>query len=122
MQVADVDSYIRQFNGDVAKRLETIRMIIRQIAPMAVEKLSYGMPYYNLNGRLVYFAAFDHHIGLYPMASTIVAFQDQLSDYVHAKGSVQFPHTRALPTELIKAMIAFRVAENNFIHKGKVSL
>lgn len=112
MAVTDVDTYIQQFDGDIAKRLNTIRQIVRESAPTAEEKLSYGMPYYNLNGRLVYYAVFDHHIGFYPMPSAIVAFQDELIDFVHAKGSIQFPHARPLPTELIERMVKFRVLEN----------
>jgi len=109
---SDVDGYIQQFDGDISNRLKNIRQIVRGLAPTAQEKLSYGMPYYNLNGRLVYFAVFDHHIGFYPMPSAIVAFQDDLAGYVHAKGSVQFPHARPLPTGLIKRMVKFRVEEN----------
>jgi len=120
MAVVDVDGYIQQFDGDIAQRLNAIRKIIRESAPMAEEKLSYGMPYYNLNGRLVYFAAFDLHIGFYPMPSAIIAFQDELSDYVHAKGSVQFPHARPLPIGLIESMVKFRVSENKVKHEGKV--
>jgi len=120
MAVVDVDGYIQQFDGDIAQRLNAIRKIIRESAPMAEEKLSYGMPYYNLNGRLVYFAVFDHHIGFYPMPSAIVAFQEELSNYVHAKGSVQFPHTRPLPIELIEQMVKFRVKENEAKKEGAV--
>ena len=113
MAVVDVDGYIQQFDGDIAQRLNAIRKIIRESAPMAEEKLSYGMPYYNLNGRLVYFAAFDLHIGFYPMPSAIVAFQDELAGYVHAKGSVQFPLDEPLPLELITRIVKFRVKENS---------
>jgi uncharacterized protein YdhG (YjbR/CyaY superfamily) len=109
----DVDEYIAQYPPDVQQILTRIRAVVKDAAPQAVEKLSYQMPYYALNGRLVYFAAFKHHIGFYPMASGIEAFKDELSAYKGAKGSVQFPLDRPIPYDLIRKIVLFRVAENN---------
>ena len=78
------------------------------------------MPAYKLNGMLVYFAAHTNHIGLYPMASGIEAFQKELSAYKSAKGSVQFPNDKPLPTKLITNIIKFRVKEN--LDKAKAKL
>jgi len=107
-----VDEYIAQFPEDVQQILKKVRVVIRESAPGAVEKISYQMPYYSLNGRLVYFAAHKHHIGLYPMGSGIAAFKDELSAYKGAKGSVQFPLDKPIPYELISKIVKFRVAEN----------
>jgi uncharacterized protein YdhG (YjbR/CyaY superfamily) len=38
--------------------------------------------------------------------------QDKLQGYVHATGSVQFPHDQPLPLKLIRQIIVFRVKEN----------
>jgi len=67
----DVDDYIAAQPADIAKRLASIRKIVRENAPQVTEKISYGMPYYSLNGRLLYFMAHTHHIGFYPMRSAI---------------------------------------------------
>ena len=110
---ATVDEYIAQFPPDVQEILARIRAIIKEAAPQAQEKISYQMPYYALNGRLVYFAAFKRHIGFYPMVTGITAFQGELSAYKGAKGSVQFPLDRPMPYDLIRKIIEFRVAENS---------
>jgi hypothetical protein len=61
-----VDDYIAQFPEDVQKILVKIRAVIQEAAPGAEEKISYQMPGYHLNGGLVWFGAYKHHIGFYP--------------------------------------------------------
>jgi len=82
------------------------------MAPDAVEKISYQMPTFYLNGNLVHFAAYSKHIGFYPTPSGIAQFKKDLSGYKHAKGSVQFPLDNALPIELITKIVEFRIKEN----------
>ncbi|MEP6621634.1 MAG: DUF1801 domain-containing protein [bacterium] len=106
-----IDDYIEGFGSDVQARLVKLRATIRLQAPDAVEKISYRMPTFYLNGNLVHFAAFDHHIGFYPTPSGIVAFEGELTGYKSSKGAVQFPHNEPLPLELIARIVAFRVAE-----------
>ncbi|MFN5359484.1 MAG: iron chaperone [Bacteroidota bacterium] len=106
------EKYADDFPSEVKKRLFTLRAIVKELAPEATEKISYRMPAYFLNGRLLYFAAHKNHIGFYPMASGIVMIKDKLQDYVHATGSIQFPHDQPLPLKLVRQIIVFRVKEN----------
>ncbi|MDN4605020.1 DUF1801 domain-containing protein [Paenibacillus sp. F6_3S_P_1C] len=107
-----VDEYISQFPLDVQVKLQALRQLIRETAPHAVEKISYKMPTYAEHGNLVHFAAYSKHIGFYPGSSGIEAFQEELSRYKGAKGSVQFPLDQPLPEELIRQIVQFRVQEN----------
>ena len=107
-----IDAYIAQFSNDVQEKLRTLRKIIREAAPEAEEKISYRMPTFVLNGDLVYFAAFKHHIGLYPLPSGIEAFLPELAAYRSGKASIQFPMDQPLPAGLITRIVRFRVAEN----------
>ena len=107
-----IDDYISSCSGEIRKRLIAIRALVRRLAPDAQEKISYRMPTYFLNGNLVHFAAYEHHIGFYPTPSGIAAFRRELSGYVTAKGSVQFPLDEELPVELIQKIVIFRVEEN----------
>lgn len=92
---------VATFPVEVQERLEALRTTIRAAAPEAVESFSYQMPTFNLKGNLVHFAAFKRHIGFYPTPSGAAAFQEALSRYKGAKGSVQFPHDQPLPLELV---------------------
>ena len=108
----NVDDYIKGYPEDIQQLLEQVRKTVKKAAPEAVEVISYGMPGYKMNGMLVWFAGHSRHIGFYPGASGIEAFKHELSGYKGAKGSVQFPHLRPLPLELISDIVKFRVSEN----------
>lgn len=108
-----VDEYIKTFPVEVQSLLGNIRAVIRENGSNAVESISYGMPAYKLNGKpLVYFAAFKNHIGFYATPSGHETFSKELSAYKQGKGSVQFPLNEAIPYELIKRMVVFKVKEN----------
>ena len=107
-----IEAYIAQFPSDVQQKLRTLRKIIREEAPEAEEKISYRMPTFVLHGDLVYFAAFKHHIGFYPLPSGVEAFLLELAPYRTGKASIQFPIDKPLPAELIARIVRFRVAEN----------
>ena len=107
-----IDEYISQFSLEVQEILQTLRRVIQESAPDAKEKISYQMPTFDLHGNLVHFAAFTKHIGFYPTPSGIAAFQQELSSYKSAKGSVQFPIDKPLPYDLIRRIVEFRVAQN----------
>jgi uncharacterized protein YdhG (YjbR/CyaY superfamily) len=85
---------------------------IRKSAPGAAEGIKWGMPAFSYRRILVMFAGFKHHVGFYPTPSAVKAFEAELSGYVIAKGSVQFPLDRPLPIGLIRRMTAFRVRES----------
>jgi uncharacterized protein YdhG (YjbR/CyaY superfamily) len=107
----DIDSYIVAFPPDVQEILKKVRQIIRQAAPGAGETIKYRMPTFTLDGNLVHFAGFDHHIGFYPTPSGIEHFKTELSGYASAKGSVQFPLDQPIPYDLIREIVMFRVQE-----------
>jgi len=107
-----VDEYINEFSKEVQTILERIRDTIQKAAPNAIERISYQMPTYSLNGNLVHFAAHKKHIGFYPTPSAIKAFQKELSPYKGAKGSVQFPLDKPMPFDLVKRIVIYRIVEN----------
>jgi uncharacterized protein YdhG (YjbR/CyaY superfamily) len=107
-----MDEYIDTFPKDVQRILNELRQTIREIAPDAEETINYEIPTFTLNGNLVHFAAFQNHIGFYPTSSGIQAFQEELSGYKSAKGSVQFPIHEPLPLPLIRRIVEYRVKEN----------
>lgn len=107
-----VDEYIRAFPPDIRALLEKMRETIRDAAPGAEETISYGMPAFRLRGILVYFAAFKNHIGFFPTASGVAAFEDELSSYIHAKGSIRFPIDKPIPYDLVRKIVKFRVEED----------
>lgn len=113
-----VDEYILTFPVEVQEILRKIQATVINLAPQAVESISYQMPAYKLYGRpLVYFAAFKNHIGFYALPSGHAEFEEALSGYKKGSGSVQFPLDKEMPYDLIKKMVVFRVKENEWFKK-----
>lgn len=107
----NVNEYIEGFPKETRLLLKQMRVLIKKTAPGAQEIISYGMPAYKLNGVLVWFAGYKNHIGFYPGASGISHFKKEISKYKWAKGSVQFPIDKKLPSGLITKIVRFKVKE-----------
>lgn len=114
-----IDDYVERFPKHVQQLLQKLRRTIRAAAPHAKETISYRMPAFTLDRILVYFAAHTNHIGFYPGAGAIAAFQKQLSAYKGAKGSVQFPFDEPLPLALVRRIVTFRVKQSSRKVKGR---
>lgn len=108
----EIDNYILQYSDELQVKLKEIREIIKSAAPQATEKISWQMPTFYLNGNLVHFALHKAHIGFYPGASGVENFENELGEYKHSKGAIQFPLSKPLPKELITRIVEFRVKEN----------
>ena len=104
--------YINAAPKEARKKLREMRACIREAAPGARESLKWGMPAFSYRRILVTFAAFKNHIGFYPTPSAVKAFAKDLSKFVTAKGSIQFPLEKPLPLPLIRKITAFRVRES----------
>lgn len=107
-----MEAYIQTFPARTQRRLKALRTLVKKLAKGAEERMSYGMPAYKLNGKvLIYFAGYGKHIGLYATPQTHAAFKKDLSQYKQGKGSVQFPLEEALPLDLIEAMLRFKIEQ-----------
>lgn len=108
----NTEEYISQFPKKVGDILEHFCNTVKKVAPKAVETISYGMPAFKLNGKpLVYFGAYEKHIGFYALPSGNEAFQKKLSKYKTGKGSIQFQLNEEIPYGLIEEIVKFRVLE-----------
>jgi len=118
-QATTIDEYIAEFPLETQAVLEELRALIRELAPDAVETISYAIPTFDLRGaHLVHFAGYARHVGLYPTPSGMDAFADDLAPYHSGKGSARFPLDRPLPRDLIRRIVEFRVAEVAARHAG----
>jgi uncharacterized protein YdhG (YjbR/CyaY superfamily) len=108
-----VDEYFARVPKPARSTLIKMRSTIRStVPPEAIETISYGIPAFKLKKVLVWFAAFSNHCSLFPTASVIEAFKDELKSFSTAKGTIQFPIDKPLPTTLIKKMVRERVMQS----------
>jgi uncharacterized protein YdhG (YjbR/CyaY superfamily) len=109
----DVDTYIGEAPIKVQANLKELRALIKEVAPNAVERISYGMPYYEHKGRLVYFAFAKSHIGLYGLPAPILEeYKIELVPFMAAKATIRLPLDSDLPIELMKKLIKARMGLN----------
>lgn len=109
---ATVDEYIAVFPPDVQEVLRRVREVVRRAAPAAKEVISYRMPALEQDGILVYFAAFKHHIGLYPPITGDTGIERAIAPYAGEKGNLRFPLDQPIPYDLIARITALRLEQN----------
>ncbi len=94
--------------------LKRVRATIRKALPEATEGISYRIPVYKFDGRMVlYFAGFRSHYSIYPATARVKgALRKELAGLVHSKGTIRFPlDDKAVPTRLITRIAKLRAAE-----------
>jgi len=108
----DVAAYIAAAPKDVRGKLKELRAVIRQAAPSAEEKISYGIPYYGYKGRLVYFSVWKNHIGIYIPTPVVAEHQRELKAYETTSATIRFPLDKKLPVALIRRLVKARMKKN----------
>ncbi len=109
----NVDEYLSRLPGVQRATLEKIRSTIKSVAPGAVEVISYGIPTFKLDGRmLVSYAAFTEHCSFFPGAYPIDVHRDALKSHQTSKGTIRFPSDKPLPVALVKKLVRARIEEN----------
>jgi uncharacterized protein YdhG (YjbR/CyaY superfamily) len=107
-----IDQYISTFPAEIQVILEKVRQTIQKAAPEATPTISYAMPTFDLNGKhLVFFASWKHHISLYPMPTGDAVFQQKISPYKKAKGTIQFPLDKPIPYDLVEEIVTLLLKE-----------
>lgn len=107
-----VDEYIKSFDGITKERLEEMRALVKEQIPKVEERISYDMPGFFLDKKLiVYFAGYKNHIGLYPGRTNSAAYNELAAKYASGKSTARFPHSEPLPTDIIKRFIKVRLEE-----------
>ena len=108
-----VDEYLAGVPERARASFTRLRAAVRAAVPRdATETISYGIPAFKRGKILVWFAAFSKHCSLFPSASVIEAFKEELKGFSTSKGTIHFAIDKPLPTPLIKKLVKARVAES----------
>jgi uncharacterized protein YdhG (YjbR/CyaY superfamily) len=107
----DVNQYIEQAPKEMQSNLKKLRALIKKAAPTAFERISYGIPFYDYKGRLVYFAAMKGYIGLYIPPPIIANHSKELKIYTTTKSAIHLP-VKKLPAALIRKLVLARMKHN----------
>lgn len=107
-----IDEYLAPLSDAQRAALEKLRKAIRFAAPEAEEYISYGIPAFRLDGRLlVAFGAAAKHCAFYPGAYPMEAHQEEVERYDTSRGTIRFPADRPLPVALVRKLVKSRIAQ-----------
>jgi uncharacterized protein YdhG (YjbR/CyaY superfamily) len=106
-----VTEYIDSAPKEAQEKLHELREILKEVAPDAKEILKWGSPVFEEKRILFAYTAFKSHLNFMPTQSSLLPFNDELTDYKTGKDTIQFPYDKPLPKKLIKKIAAFRIRE-----------
>ena len=105
------DRYLAALRDDQRIALEKLRRQIKAVAPQAEECISYGIPGFQLNGKLLAsYGAAKKHCAFYP-GSIVQRFKKELKNYDTSKGTIRFSADKPLPSALVRKIVKVRMAE-----------
>ena len=107
---ATIDDYLARVAPDQRAALQRLRRTIRTILPSAEECISYRLPAFRLDGKvLVWFGAGANHCAFYP-GGVVDQFETELAAYDTSKGTIRFQPDQPLPATLVRKLIKARIA------------
>src|SRR3954463_9936950 len=107
MTSAEVDAYLAGIDEPKRSTLEALRRSILAVVPEAEECISYGMPAFRVDGKVVAgFAAFKNHLAYLPHSGAVLAdLADRLAGYERTSGSLHFAIDEPLPDDLVRHLV-----------------
>ena len=100
------EAYFATVPADVRARLQSVRQEVQRRVPGAQACIGYNMPAFRQQRIFFYFAAFKHHIGVYPPITHDQGLIEETARYRGPKGNLSFPLKEALPLALIGKVAA----------------
>jgi len=108
-----VDRYLARLGAADRRALASLRAAIREVAPDAEERISYGIPTFRDHGNLVHYAAFRTHLSFFAGGGRVrQAFARELRRWAGTKSSVHFSSDHPIPGTLIRRIVRWRLREN----------
>jgi uncharacterized protein YdhG (YjbR/CyaY superfamily) len=110
--IRNINDYLAPLSADKRAALQRLRKTIRAAYPKAEETISYGIPAFRLDGKVIaWFGAAAKHVSFYPGTSW-KGFEDELEDYETSKGTIRFQPDHPLPAALVRKLVRSRIARN----------
>jgi uncharacterized protein YdhG (YjbR/CyaY superfamily) len=111
----DVDAYLRGIEEPKRTTLEALRRTILEIVPDAQQVISYGLPAFRVEGKIVAgFGAFQRHLSYLPFSGAVLSsIARDLEGYTMTKSALHFAVDRPLPKNLVRKLIDERLAQSS---------
>ena len=108
-----IDEYLADVSPENRAALQKVRRAVHAAAPGAEECISYGMPAFRLNGKLIAgFKAAANNCSFHPMSGdTVATLEADLTGYDTSRGTIRFSARAGLPAALVRKLVKARIAE-----------
>ena len=113
MGADEIDAYLSAVDEPKRSTLEALRRSIRAAVPEAEEGISYGMPAFRVDGKVVAgFAAFKNHLAYLPHSGSVLSeLAEELAGYERTSGSLHFAIDQPLPDDLVGRLVEAKLAQ-----------
>lgn len=111
MSAAEVDRYLADLPEPKRGTLEEMRRRILAVIPEAEQAISYGVPAFRVEGKVIAgLAAFKSHLSYLPHSGSVLAeVADKTRAYTQTKSALHFPVDEPLPQELVTELIELKL-------------
>jgi uncharacterized protein YdhG (YjbR/CyaY superfamily) len=108
--VSAIDRHLKKFSGEQLETLQHLRETILSIVPQAKETISYGMPAFEIDGKVVAgFEGFKKHCSYFPHSGSVIEELESFPEWCEvSKGTLKFPIGKKLPKTLVRKLISVR--------------
>ena len=119
-----IDHHLKKFSGAQLETLQHLRETILSIVPQAKETLSYGMPAFEIDGKVVAgFDGFKNHCSYFPHSGSVLEELEDFPEWCEvSKGTLKFPIGKKLPKTLVRKLISVRRRQIAEKQKGRSSV
>jgi len=109
----EIDQYLADLEEPKRSTLQGLRLTILEVVPEAEEGISYQVPAFRVDGKVIAgFAAFKNHLSYLPHSGSVLPLlRDEVAGYKTSKGALQFPVDTPLPKALVERLVSVRMAQ-----------
>ena len=113
MSSDEIDRYLADLEEPKRSTLQRLRQTILEVVPEAEEGISYQVPAFRVDGKVIAgFAAFKNHLSYLPHSGSVFpVLRDEVASYKTSTGALQFPIDSPLPRLLVEQLIRVRIAQ-----------
>jgi uncharacterized protein YdhG (YjbR/CyaY superfamily) len=113
MSREEIDDYLASLEDPKRSTLTTLRQSILDVIPEAEQCISYGLPAFRVQGKVIAgFGAFKNHLSYLPHSGSVFPeLGNELAKYKTSSGALQFPVDTPLPKALVKKLVTIRLRQ-----------
>lgn len=113
MSSDEIDAYLASLEEPKRSTLHQLRQMILEVIPDAEQGISYQLPAFRIQGKVVAgFAAFKSHLSYLPHSGSVFPeLREEVARYRTSSGALQFPIDTPLPKPLVEKLVRVRIAQ-----------